>query len=351
MTALSQAKSSQLLVTGALMVIFGSGIFALLYVIHEDKYDDDENSGIFDRYSAFWTATPVVLVGLIGVLAGITKKNIWVSLYMIGSAVATVLSALVAIIIGVRVSGIRVACGEDTECKNSDKAVIMGTIVLLASILVTIAMWAGVKACQSKWGPGKHIPSLHVVGEFRTANGPTSPPTVVEVHSKSHPHSPEIAVAIATTSQQESKPSPHESVERDESHEYDDVMPKPTNGVNDSHQDENTNPRGDGTEGSDTGYETVSQDTNPRGEGVRIEDDNDDAGYEAVNPVKDHKYENVRLANNTIGDVPDKISIEMPTEDESPKVVEVHRDPIQDGCHSNTHDNKGFEVDELTTAL
>lgn len=59
MSALSQAKASQLIATGALMVVFGSGIFALLYVIQGEKYDDGEKSGILDRNSAFWTATPV----------------------------------------------------------------------------------------------------------------------------------------------------------------------------------------------------------------------------------------------------------------------------------------------------
>lgn len=59
MPALSQAKAFQLVGTGALMVVFGSGVFALLYVIHGEKYDDGEKSGLFDRNSAFWTSTPV----------------------------------------------------------------------------------------------------------------------------------------------------------------------------------------------------------------------------------------------------------------------------------------------------
>ena len=58
MAELSRAKSVHITVTGIILVVLGSGLFGLLYIVHGSSFTLG-NSDIFDRKTAFWVAVPV----------------------------------------------------------------------------------------------------------------------------------------------------------------------------------------------------------------------------------------------------------------------------------------------------
>ncbi|KAK3738686.1 hypothetical protein QZH41_020336 [Actinostola sp. cb2023] len=102
MAELSRAKSVHITVTGIILVVLGSGLFGLLYIVHGSSFTFGK-SDIFDRKTAFWVAVPITVTGLVGVLAGISKKNALVTLYLLCSLVSTGLAGFVAVGYGFKV--------------------------------------------------------------------------------------------------------------------------------------------------------------------------------------------------------------------------------------------------------
>ncbi|XP_032232390.2 uncharacterized protein LOC116614915 [Nematostella vectensis] len=163
MEPISTAKANQLLGTGILQVLFGGGTFALVFLLFGESYGVESN--MLTRTAAYWVSIPIIFVGLLGILSGTTKQNCLISLYMIGSVASCGLGTFVCIVVGIKVNAIRSDCGEDSSCKNSNTAMLLGTLVLFSSLVVSVALWGAVKACQAKWGPSKKTP--RVIGQYR----------------------------------------------------------------------------------------------------------------------------------------------------------------------------------------